>query len=257
MFTCGNFILIFIVFSIFWIGFFLNGYPNPIIIHSRPSFLFEPNFQFIAIGFLFTCCILTLIFWFFSVLGLIFVLSLKFFWIVRQDLSCFVFCFLVWRSFSFYICSHSKAEKVISLSDFFLSLTVFARVTSFLSLAKVLRSFAWLDFDHTWLTSLNNDFCTLKSLIWSSLSSKELICAVKVPNKRLLWIECLQALLLLNVFYLAFRVASIFQFRSVSVSISIIRHASLFFRSYFDNLPAMFVLIQWTSIGSITAIFRQ
>ena len=32
-----------------------------------------------------------------------------------------------------------------------------------------------------------------------------------------------------------------FPFRSVSVSISIIRHAGLFFRSYSGNLPAMFV----------------
>ena len=33
-----------------------------------------------------------------------------------------------------------------------------------------------------------------------------------------------------------------FQFRSVSVSISIIRHASLFFRAYSDYLPAMLVV---------------
>ena len=31
-----------------------------------------------------------------------------------------------------------------------------------------------------------------------------------------------------------------FQFRSVSVSISIIWHAGLFFRSYSGNLPALF-----------------
>ena len=49
--------------------------------------------------------------------------------------------------------------------------------------------------------------------------------------------------LLLNVFYLVFWAASIFfQFRSVSVSISIIWHAGLFFRSYSGNLPAMFNL---------------
>ena len=38
----------------------------------------------------------------------------------------------------------------------------------------------------------------------------------------------------------SFLEASIFQFRSVSVSISIILHAGLFFRSYSGNLPAMF-----------------
>ena len=36
---------IFTVFSIFWIGFF-NGFPNPFIVLSRTSFLFEPNFHF-------------------------------------------------------------------------------------------------------------------------------------------------------------------------------------------------------------------
>ena len=42
LFTCGNFTLIFTVFSIFWIGFyFLNGFPNPFIVPSRPSFLFS------------------------------------------------------------------------------------------------------------------------------------------------------------------------------------------------------------------------
>ena len=62
LFTCGNFTLIFTVFSIFWIGFFLNGFPNPFTAHSRPSFLFELNFHFSLVVFLFTCGILTLIF---------------------------------------------------------------------------------------------------------------------------------------------------------------------------------------------------
>ena len=42
LFTCVNFT--FSVFSIFLIGFFLNGFPNPFIIHFSPNFLFEPNF---------------------------------------------------------------------------------------------------------------------------------------------------------------------------------------------------------------------
>ena len=41
LFTCGNFTLIFSVFSIFWIGFFLNGFPNPFIVLSWSSFLFS------------------------------------------------------------------------------------------------------------------------------------------------------------------------------------------------------------------------
>ena len=67
LFTCGNFTLIFIVFfSIFLIGFFPNGFPNPFTAHSRPSFLFDLNFHFSLVVFLFTCGILTLIFCFFS-----------------------------------------------------------------------------------------------------------------------------------------------------------------------------------------------
>ena len=62
----------------------------------------------------------------------------------RQDLT---------HNFSFHICSHSKAEKSNSLNYFFLSLTAFPRVKSFLSLSLSLSLsgkilFAWLDFDH-------------------------------------------------------------------------------------------------------------
>ena len=46
LFTCGYFTLVFTVFPIFLIGFFLNGFSSPFIVHSRPSFLFEPNFHF-------------------------------------------------------------------------------------------------------------------------------------------------------------------------------------------------------------------
>ena len=51
LFTCGNFTLLFTVFSIFGSDFFLNSYPNPFIVYSRPSFLFEPNFHFSLIIF--------------------------------------------------------------------------------------------------------------------------------------------------------------------------------------------------------------
>ena len=69
LFTCGNFILFSTVFSIFWIrfgitfgnltlifycflfnffasNFFLSRFLNLFIVHSRPSFLFEPNIHF-------------------------------------------------------------------------------------------------------------------------------------------------------------------------------------------------------------------
>ena len=58
LFTCGNFTLIFTVFSIFWIGFFSEGF----IVHCRASFLFDPSFDFSLMVFLFTCDILTMIF---------------------------------------------------------------------------------------------------------------------------------------------------------------------------------------------------
>ena len=45
--------------------FFLNGFPNPFTAHSRPKFLFELNFHFSLVVFLFTCGIFTLIFCFF------------------------------------------------------------------------------------------------------------------------------------------------------------------------------------------------
>ena len=48
LFTCGKFTLIFTVFSILLDRiFFLNGFSNPFIFPSRPSFLFEPNFHFL------------------------------------------------------------------------------------------------------------------------------------------------------------------------------------------------------------------
>ena len=45
----------FLLFFRFFESDFLKGFPNRLIAHSRPSFLFEPNF---SLGvFLFTCCI--------------------------------------------------------------------------------------------------------------------------------------------------------------------------------------------------------
>ena len=42
--TCGNFTLIFtVLFDFLDRIFFLNDFPNPFIVHSRPSLLFEPN----------------------------------------------------------------------------------------------------------------------------------------------------------------------------------------------------------------------
>ena len=37
--------------SFFGSYFFPNGFPNPLIVHSRPSFLFEPDFYFSLVVF--------------------------------------------------------------------------------------------------------------------------------------------------------------------------------------------------------------
>ena len=65
-------LLIFTVFRFFGSDFFLDGFPNPFTAHSRPSFLFDLNFHFSLVVFLFTCGILTLIFRFFLIFDLIF-----------------------------------------------------------------------------------------------------------------------------------------------------------------------------------------
>ena len=90
LFTCGNFTLIFTVFfRFFGSDFFLNGFSKPFIVRSRSSFLFSQ-------------------------------------W---KSLNCtsglVLLCFFVSSSdalFSFYICSHSKAEKV-RFSEWLLPLT--------------------------------------------------------------------------------------------------------------------------------------
>ena len=54
LFTCGNFTLMFTVFRFFGSVFFLNGFPNPFIVHSLPGFfLFETNFRFSLVVFCF------------------------------------------------------------------------------------------------------------------------------------------------------------------------------------------------------------
>ena len=55
---------VFFFFQFFGADFFLDGFSNPFIVHSRSSFLLEPNFHFSLVLFLFTCGILTLIFYF-------------------------------------------------------------------------------------------------------------------------------------------------------------------------------------------------
>ena len=61
--TCSLF------FRFFGWDFFHNGFANPFIVHSRPSFFWLNQFHFSASGFLFTCCILNLIsFYFFDLI---------------------------------------------------------------------------------------------------------------------------------------------------------------------------------------------
>ena len=59
----------------------------------------------------------------------------------------------LFRSVLFYRFASVHTAKLKKSLSFFHSLTAIERVTSFLiSLAKVFKSFWWLDFDHTWLT---------------------------------------------------------------------------------------------------------
>ena len=51
LFTCSNFTLIFTVSSIFGSDFFLNGFPNPFMVHYTPIYLFEINFHFSLVVF--------------------------------------------------------------------------------------------------------------------------------------------------------------------------------------------------------------
>ena len=51
LFICGYFTLVFTVFRFFEQDFFLNGFPNPFIVHSRPSFLLESNLHFSLVVF--------------------------------------------------------------------------------------------------------------------------------------------------------------------------------------------------------------
>ena len=74
--THGNFTLIFTAFAILWIGFFFfqNGFPNPFIVHSRSSFLFEPNLYISVMVFSFSVFVVFVLF-----------LSLFFFYCFNPD----------------------------------------------------------------------------------------------------------------------------------------------------------------------------
>ena len=102
LFTCGNFTLIFTVFSIFGSDFFLNGFPNPFKALSRPSFLCELNFHFSLVVFLFTCGIFTLIFCFFFLIFLSEFLKNVFRNLLLVHLG-LVFLFSQWKFFELYV----------------------------------------------------------------------------------------------------------------------------------------------------------
>ena len=102
LFTSGNFNLIFtVLFSIFRIGFFLNGFYNLFIVHSRPGFFVWTKFPFLASGFLFPCGILTLIFcFFFKFLSDFIRNGFPNSFIIRSRSS---FCFRQWKFFELYV----------------------------------------------------------------------------------------------------------------------------------------------------------
>ena len=135
LFTCGNFTLIFTVFFDFLDRiFFLNGFHNPFIVRSWSSFL-----------------------------------SMKILWIVRQDLSCYVF--------------------FTSSNRFLFRLT--------------LTSWNWL---FQWITSLKNDFWThlwinLMNIYLLKVNSVHLSSAKHIcPNSWLLVLSFWFRILILGTF---------------------------------------------------------
>ena len=149
----------------FWIGFFLNGSLNPFVVPSRPNYLFELNFHFSLVVFL-KCCILTLIFGFLNFLIKFFSKLWKFYlvkilWIVRQDLSCF--CLLYRRQDFCY--NHMKSQPLFC--SFVHAILTGMRGWPHFSLSgeRIFCSFAWLNFGHTWVTSLSK----MTSSLWNWL----------------------------------------------------------------------------------------
>ena len=106
-------------FRFFGSDFFLDGFSNPFTAHSRPSVLFELIFHFSLVVFCVHMLHFDIDFLFFSyflsdfkkiifsinswsILGLVFsVKSMKFLWMVRQDLSCYVFLLSRMKSIGF------------------------------------------------------------------------------------------------------------------------------------------------------------
>ena len=110
-----------------WI-FFLYYCSNPFRVHFRPSFLFDPNFHFSLVVFCshaafwpwFSVFYFYFLIFFYRngfLISLIFRFKSSFLFNQRKFFELYVllwfFCFVDWRSFSFYICSHSKAESQI------------------------------------------------------------------------------------------------------------------------------------------------
>ena len=154
-FTCGIGLRILKFF--YFYSIFLNCFPNIFIVHYRSSF---------------------------------FVNSMKNFWILGQDLSCYVFVSYSDALFRFTFVYTAKLK--VNFSEWLLPLTygICARDVISHSLANVFSSFAGLDFDLMWLTPLNKMTIALQnlSLIWLSLRSNDLLC-VRSLMKRLLRYE--------------------------------------------------------------------
>ena len=87
--VCSHAAILFDFYCFFDFSEWINGFPNPFIVYSRPSFSVWPKFLFLASGFLFTCGILTLIFCFLKNFDLIFGFPNSL--IVRSRSSLFLF----------------------------------------------------------------------------------------------------------------------------------------------------------------------
>ena len=98
--------------------FFLNGFPNPFIVRSRPSFLFEPNFDFSVVVFCSHAAISLWFLLFFDFLDRIFFSK----WFFQSIHSSFYAKFFVWTKFRFlgsgFFCSHAAFKHWCFFSFF-------------------------------------------------------------------------------------------------------------------------------------------
>ena len=122
-------------FRFFWIGF-----PNPFIVHSRPNFLFEPKFHFLASGFCSHAALWLIFNVRTAIAGAVIALLLVFYFVVK------IFVTTKWRQRHFlfirsYIFNWSSwVTSIFALSG---ASFLFIRVISFLVTRDLAHSQKW------------------------------------------------------------------------------------------------------------------